>query len=221
LKRIKFLEGFNRVRFWWLLPIPSQVFLYTIVSYFFQSVHSTQSYVLMCPTRRQAQISLDVKYFDDYAAVGYALFESHKSREAIATGQVIHQGVMPYESGLFYKRELPCLLAALEQLDFEPQIIYIDAYVWLGENKKGLGAYLYEALSGQVPVIGISKTVYVGATDSMQEVIRQESVRPLYVSAIGMDVGLAADWVWEMPGPYRLPDMIKLADRMSRQTIVD
>ncbi len=172
----------------------------------------------MSPTRRQAQISLDVQYHnDDFAAIGYAVFESHLSTAAIATGQVIHRGIAPYESGRFYKRELPCLLAALAHIDFQPGIIYVDAYVWLGKDKKGLGAYLYEALEEKVPVIGISKTAYFGAADLVREVVRWESVRPLYVSAIGIEVALAADWVREMAGAYRLPDMIKLADSMSRQ----
>ena len=82
------------------------------------------------------QISLDVKYHnDDYAVIGYVLFEAHQSAEAIQTGQVVHQGVAPYESGQFYKRELPCLLHALSEVPYPLSLIYIDANVWLGEDR--------------------------------------------------------------------------------------
>ncbi len=167
------------------------------------------------------QVSFDVKYYDNFAAIGYVIFKNHTSPIAIETGQIIHYGIEPYESGNFYKRELPCLLSALNQLElkFEFELIYIDANVWLGENKKGLGVYLYNQLNRKTPIIGISKTKYNNSI-LIKEIIRGNSENPLYISSIGIDLEIAAKMVKEMHGNFRLPNMIKLADSFSRKKIL-
>lgn len=51
--------------------------------------------------------------------------------------------VKPYESGCFYLRELPCLMALLSKIP-EPDVIVVDCYVWLAPKRPGLGAHLYD-----------------------------------------------------------------------------
>ncbi len=159
----------------------------------------------------------DVKYHDQFAIIGYVLFENHASHVAFRTGQVRHDKVEPYVSGEFYKRELPCLLTAIHQIPEVMDLIYVDGNVWLDNDNKGLGCYLYEALNMKIPVIGISKTAFHNSEKNVYPVLRANSKKPLYISSIGMEPTLAARSVAEMHGAFRLPTMIKLADTMSRE----
>src|SRR5262249_26999082 len=93
----------------------------------------------------------------------------------------------PYVPGAFYQRELPHLLAVLERMPVLTAVI-VDAYVRLGVDQPGLGQHLHDAIG--VPVIGVAKTIYVGAHAT--PVIRGTSTRPLYVTAIGLPIADAA-----------------------------
>ena len=66
-----------------------------------------------------------------------------------------------YESGLFYKRELPGILRMLEKVEQDVHTIIVDGYVWLSRAKKpGLGGHLYNALERRVNIIGVAKRPY-------------------------------------------------------------
>lgn len=126
--------------------------------------------------------------------------------------------VQPYEPGQFYKRELPCLLAVLNTLPETPTVCVVDGYVWLGdETRPGLGAHLFTARGGTVPVVGVAKTRFAGA-GPVAEVLHgeTESTRPLYVSTVGMPLSDAAAHVRRMHGPFRLPTLIKQVDALCR-----
>jgi deoxyribonuclease V len=126
-----------------------------------------------------------------------------------------------YEPGAFYRRELPCLLALLAEAEsFAGSIeaVVIDGYVWLGTGRPGLGAHLYEALAGRYPIIGLAKSSFHD-NDAATPVFRGESQKPLFLTTAGaleeeVDV---ARWVRNLPGPFRLPDMVKLVDRLCRE----
>jgi len=163
------------------------------------------------------QVAFDVYYSKDFAIVGYVLFKDEYSSIPYKTGQVQCFDIQPYVPGQFYKRELPCLLTAMAQIDERISLIYIDANVWLSRNKKGLGKYLYDSLEPKTPVIGISKSFYSDETDVIVPVRRLSSIKPLYISSIGIDLNLACEKVKQMNGKYRLPEMIKLADKESRK----
>ena len=47
-------------------------------------------------------------------------------------------------------------------------------------------------------------------------VVREPSVRPLFVTAAGMPAADAADLVRQMAGRYRLPDALRRADTLAR-----
>jgi hypothetical protein len=94
--------------------------------------------------------------------------------------------------------------------------VIVDGYVWLGPgNRPGLGAHLYKALYEKIPVIGVAKSIYSGAT-SARPVLRGRSRRPLYVTAAGMDSLVAAEHVRTMHGPHRIPALLKRADELCR-----
>ena len=120
----------------------------------------------------------------------------------------------PYEPGWFYRRELPALLSVIAKLTARPEVIIIDGYVWLGDwDHPGLGAHLYKALDETVAVIGVSKTLFRRGP-AVQSIMRGTSVRPLYVSAVGMDLNEAAARIVELHGEFRVPTMLKRVDRL-------
>ena len=121
--------------------------------------------------------------------------------------------VAPYEPGRFYLRELPAIQAVLADtagLD----LLIVDGYVHLDPTgRPGLGAYVHSALS--IPVIGVAKTAFRGATHA-RTVHRGAAQRPLYVTAAGLDAAEAAALVQAMAGRFRLPDALRRADQLAR-----
>ncbi|MBC8135701.1 MAG: endonuclease V [Fibrella sp.] len=161
----------------------------------------------------------DVDYHSDGTAVA-ACVTADDWADAVPTGEYTTHiaAVAPYEPGQFYRRELPCLLAVLQTLPVPPTVCVVDGYVWLGdESKPGLGAHLFNALGGTVPVIGVAKTRFAGA-EPVAEVAHGETAttRPLYVSAVGLSLADAAENVRQMHGAFRLPTLIKRVDSLCR-----
>lgn len=162
--------------------------------------------------------ALDVHYGSRSARAAGVLFEDWTSE--VAYVQVVEEvaWIQPYEPGSFYKRELPCLLIILDRLDRAFEIAIVDGYVWLGpESRPGLGAHLFEALGKTVPVLGVAKSLFKAGTGAVP-IFRGRSRKPLYVTAAGMDALQAAKNIQSMPGPHRIPTMLKLVDSLSRRT---
>ena len=108
----------------------------------------------------------------------------------------------------------------IHELPQRPDAYIIDGYVWLGPEKPGLGAHLFERLGSGVPVVGAAKTPFRGDTLSVP-VLRGQSQRPLHVTAAGMDTADAAALVSGMHGEHRVPTLLRLADRLARDAAVD
>jgi deoxyribonuclease V len=64
-------------------------------------------------------------------------------------------------------------------------------------------------------VIGVTKSCFCGIGERYA-VFRGSSRRPLYVTAVGMDLEKAKDCILRMHGNFRIPSILKLADRLSR-----
>ena len=159
---------------------------------------------------------LDVHYADPRAAAACLVLPSWQASEPADCVVRTVDGVMPYQPGAFYRRELPCLEEALKALHHIPDILVIDGYVWLGQGKKGLGAYLFEARESLGAVVGIAKTSFAGA-EPVGEVFRGQSRRPLFVSAVGMELAGACARVREMHGEFRVPWAMSEVDRIVRE----
>jgi deoxyribonuclease V len=126
--------------------------------------------------------------------------------------------VEDYVPGEFYRRELPCIEAVLEQLDVALACIVIDGYVTLGSPPRdGLGQILWEKLNREIPVVGVAKTKYIGAP-SETELLRGQSTRALFVTAAGMSIAEAKRHVLSMAGEHRLPVMLQHVDGLSRRS---
>lgn len=126
--------------------------------------------------------------------------------------------VAEYESGQFYKRELPCILAVLECVDLaKASAIIVDGHVYTDNEKTyGLGAHLWAALHGAIPIIGVAKRAFHATENVTISILRGQSETPLFISAIGMDINAAAEYVRTMHGAYRMPTILKTLDGMTR-----
>ena len=124
-----------------------------------------------------------------------------------------------YIPGEFYKRELPSLLKVIEQVDLGTlDFIIIDGYVFLDDlGKKGLGAHLFDTLEGKVPIIGVAKSKFYDNTKNVIEVLRGKSQKPLYISSIGVDIEIAAQYIKDLAGEFRIPDILKKLDQRTKK----
>lgn len=160
----------------------------------------------------------DVDYRSDHAIAACVLFQAW--RDATSTSAVTARidNVEPYVPGQFFKRELPCILEVLKRIPDPIEIVVVDGYVWLDDIKcqPGLGAHLFATLHGRIPVVGVAKKIF--ATASPEIVLRGSSNSPLYVTAEGVDVKKAAEYIRIMDGPHRIPTLLKCVDSLCRTT---
>lgn len=162
-------------------------------------------------------LTVDVYYRRDNSATVAGIVFSEWESDAIERIIVKElDKVAPYESGLFFKRELPCILGLLDDIDQPLEAIIVDGYVTLGEsNKPGLGMYLYESIGRTVPVIGVAKTEFVKTPEECR-VFRGKSRIPLYVTTIGMPLTEAKAHIEKMHGKNRMPTLLKRVDEICR-----
>lgn len=138
----------------------------------------------------------------------------------------------PYVPGLLSFREIPVILAALEQLPALPDLILCDGQGYAHPRRFGIACHLGVILDRST--IGVAKSRLVGQhaepgpgrgdwtplTDGggiVGAVLRTRArVRPLYVSA-GHRITLATaiDWVMRCTRRYRLPEPVRMADRLA------
>jgi deoxyribonuclease V len=160
--------------------------------------------------------AVDVYYPKDRAIAGAILFEHWRSEQPVVAVRESLAKAEPYEPGHFYKRELPCLIKVLERVKNQFEIVVIDGYVWLKDrDSPGLGAHLHQALGEKIPVIGVAKSKFKEARCA-KSVLRGRSRRPLYVTAIGIEVTVAAKRIKNMDGRHRIPTLLKMTDMLSR-----
>jgi deoxyribonuclease V len=159
----------------------------------------------------------DVYYQDNKAVAAGVMLNTWEDREAVSQLIIQVDNVTEYEPGQFYKRELPCILELLRQLRCLPAYIVVDGYVYLDDAKKpGLGKHLYDALQAKSTVIGVAKTRFKDISEG-SELCRGTSQKPLYITAAGISDSEARTFITRMYGEHRIPAMLKLVDRLSRQ----
>jgi exodeoxyribonuclease-5/deoxyribonuclease V len=163
-------------------------------------------------------LAFDTYYQADRAKTVCLAFKDWAAAEATRTEEEIRSGIAPYEPGSFYKRELPCILSLLRTIPLqEVSAIVIDGYVVLDDaGQPGLGARLHASIGGAVPVIGVAKTSYATLSENKRAVYRGESRNPLYITAAGMDLDIAAACIQSMSGPNRIPALLKQLDALTR-----
>jgi deoxyribonuclease V len=162
----------------------------------------------------------DTFYGEGYAKTAVIGIEDWDSSEPTFVLTDLINEVNNYESGAFYKRELPCLISIIEKidLDFSKDILVVDGYVVLSDDGKlGLGGYLYDELDGKIPVIGVAKNDFLSLHNLKKTIYRGESKKPLFVTAMGYDLQRAGEKLTIMYGEFRIPTILKLADQKCRE----
>jgi deoxyribonuclease V len=161
--------------------------------------------------------AFDVHYLQDGPASAAAvLFSDYSHSEPAAVYTQFLPGAADYISGEFYRRELPCILALLKQINEALDEMVVDGYVMLG-NRPGLGQHLFETFDGKIPVIGVAKSDFQGS--SAARVFRAGSTRPLYVTSAGVEREKAGERIRMMHGAHRVPTLLKLVDRLARENV--
>ena len=160
------------------------------------------------------KLAVDAYYAGSKAKVVGVLFENFSDEKPIKTISKVVGDVAPYESGSFYKRELPCIVSLLQDLDVRDiSLIVIDGFVYLDdEGRYGLDGHLYERLERRAQIVGVAKLPFKSSCKFVREICRGRSKRPLFVSAAGTNLDEAAQLVKGMSGEFRLPSLLKILD---------
>lgn len=163
--------------------------------------------------------AFDSYYYDDYTNTICIAFEDWTSEKETEIFSEKTSITSDYESGAFYKRELPCILSLLNKIELkEGDSIIVDGYVTLdNEGKIGLGGYLYEALDQKYPIIGIAKNEFTTPDSQRRNIYRGDSKTPLFATSKGIDIDVVKINVERMHGPYRMPTLLKKLDQMTRE----
>jgi deoxyribonuclease V len=179
---------------------------------------------------------LDVAY-DDGGAIAAAVVTLETAGLTVVEERTHRaRAVFPYEPGLFAFRELPPLLAALDALEHEPDVLVCDGHGLAHPRRFGLACHL-GVLTG-LPAFGVGKTRFVGshavpgpargsseplvdAGEEVGAVLRtQDGVKPVYVSAgHRIDLAHACRLTLALTPRYRLPETTRRADRLSRTAL--
>jgi deoxyribonuclease V len=161
-------------------------------------------------------VAVDVHYREGLAVGGAVAFSDWSAARVEQTATSTVPAAPDYVPGAFYRRELEPILACLKCINGEIGTILVDGYVALGADQRpGLGWHVWHAMGRSIPVIGVAKSRFEG-TSPDTEVLRGASARPLFVTAIGLELGMAKSWIKAMHGPYRMPTLLTAADALSR-----
>lgn len=164
-------------------------------------------------------LAFDTYYFDQKAKTVCLEFSEWNESKNFKVYTEIIDNVEEYIPGEFYKRELPCILSLLNQIDLSVvKAIVVDGFVYLNDDKKyGLGGYLYEKLNKEIPIIGVAKTNFASIEKNKKALFRGDSKKPLYITSIGIDLDEAFSHVEQMDGEYRMPTLLKELDRLTKE----
>ncbi len=141
---------------------------------------------------------------------------------------------MPYVPGLLSFREIPVILAALEELSLSPDLLITDSQGIAHPRRFGLACHLGVLL--EIPAIGCAKSILVGTHDHLPEsrgstkdlidrgeivgsVARTRAgVKPVYIS-IGhrVDLPSAVRIILNCGAGYRLPEPTRWAHKLASQ----
>ena len=159
-------------------------------------------------------LAVDVRYSEKHAIVAGLVFEDWQDDAPEMELASSVEGVAEYQPGQFYKRELPCILKLIKEHDLQPECIVVDGLVYLdGISRAGLGRHLYDALRGKVAVIGVAKKPFQGI-GTQHEMYRGTSKKPLFITAVGIELSQAKENVRIMHGKYRQPTLLKRVDQV-------
>ncbi|KRD07604.1 endonuclease V [Flavobacterium sp. Root901] len=164
-------------------------------------------------------LAFDTYYFDNKAKTVCLVFEDWSENKNFRIHTEIIDNVEEYIPGEFYKRELPCIISLLNQINLKNvEAIIVDGFVYLDDDKKyGLGGHLYEKLNKEIPIIGVAKTNFASIEKNKKPLLRGSSIKPLFITSIGMELEDAFHKIESMAGEFRMPILLKELDRLTKE----
>ena len=89
--------------------------------------------------------------------------------------------------------------------------------VQLGEERQS-GRLLHSIpeFHGEIPVIGVAKSRYKD-TPRDCELIRGQSLKPLYITSVGIELEKAKEFISSMHGKHRIPTLLKIVEMSSKE----
>lgn len=186
---------------------------------------------LQAEVRRLAAV--DTGFTDEGATAraAVALFD-HPGLECVETRLAYRPVEFPYVPGLLSFREIPVVLEALNALSVTPDLLICDGQGIAHPRRLGIAAHL--GLITDLPSIGVGKSRLVGTYEEpgqqkgdwtplmhrgerIGSVLRtRPGVKPLFISpGHRCDHQDAIDWVLRLTPRYRLPEPIRVADRLA------
>ncbi len=82
-----------------------------------------------------------------------------------------------------------------------------------------MGYYVFEYFDKKIPVIGVAKSYFFDNEKLVCSVLRGYSQKPLYVTAIGLELATATQFIIEMDGEFRMPTLLKLLDTQTKEGV--
>ena len=188
------------------------------------------------------KIAIDTYYYKDRAKTVGVIFENWEDSEPLKIVSTWSSSFGPYIPGEFFKRELPCIMDLIQKevpdiKDYD--CIILDGLARLpGSSSEGLGLHLESELEKAFPgfridqdpmviggpaIMGVAKTKFKGVEEDNGtcKVLRGEAKNPLYTNTtwIKMSSSDAADCLRKMHGQYRIPTLLKILDRETKNDI--
>ncbi|MGN9890173.1 deoxyribonuclease V [Micromonospora sp. L31] len=189
------------------------------------------------PRQPATVAGLDVAYAesDDLLAAAVTVLDA-ATLTVVDRAVSVGRPAFDYVPGLFAFRELPALLAALDGLTVQPELLVCDGHGLAHPRRFGLACHL-GVVTG-LPAIGVGKTRLVGESaepgprrgdstplvdggETVGRVLRtRDGVKPVFVS-VGhrMSLDNAVDQVLALTPRYRLPETTRTADRLCRDAL--
>ncbi|MCX7703777.1 MAG: deoxyribonuclease V [Planctomycetota bacterium] len=179
----------------------------------------------------------DVAFPQNRACAAVCLF-SYPQLKLLEQKVVVEEVRFPYVPGLLSFRETPPLLTAFAQLKEEPDLLVVDGQGVAHPRRFGIASHIGVIL--EKPTIGCAKSILFGKPTSELgqkkgskvnlvteegEVIgmllrSKDGVEPLVIS-VGHRISLesAVKFVETLCGRYRIPDVQRIADSLSKGNI--
>lgn len=104
-------------------------------------------------------LAFDTYYYGETAKSVCLCFNNWLDSEPVTTYEEIICGISEYEPGLFYKRELPCIMSFLKKVELTCiEFVIIDGYAILDDyGKKGWVTYCLKSLKGEFQLLDLRK----------------------------------------------------------------
>ncbi len=142
---------------------------------------------------------------------------------------------MPYIPGFLSFREVPTILEALKKLSVQPDLLICDGQGIA--HPRGLGIASHLGVLLDIPSIGCAKSILVGSVQKINPLRGEQTpliyhknqigmalctrtgCKPVYISSghrVSLDTALY--WILQLSDRYKLPNIIHMADKISRKT---